>query len=180
MKKITERNLTFTFSDDWEVIKYDDSHFFKNHVRKSQGCKAVDILALSDNHLFLIEIKDFRGDRLESKRSLKNDEVLNEVVQKFRDTLTGLYAAYRRQVDELAPFYRYLCTSSKYSTRTRYQRKIVAVFFMEPDTTQSDAEFLLRGLEMKMKNQLKFLNVNCLVHNRKTYAKKPLGWSVTG
>jgi len=49
-----------------------------NHVRKSQGSKAVDILALSDNRLFLIEIKDFRGYRIESKKSLRSNEVLNE------------------------------------------------------------------------------------------------------
>jgi len=174
MKTIEEQKLTFAFPDNWEVIKYDESHFFMNHVRKSQGSKAVDILALSDNRLFLIEIKDFRGYRIESKKSLRSNEVLNEVVQKVRDTVTGLYAAYRRQSEELAPFYHYLCTGSKYSTDVRHQRKIIAVFFLEQDT-QSDAEFFLRNLEMKMKYKLKFLNINCLVHNKKTYAKKPLG-----
>ena len=173
-----EDKLIFTFPDNWEVIKYDESHFFINHVRKSQGGKAVDILALADNCLFLIEIKDFRGYRIESKKSLRSDEVLNEVVQKFRDTITGLYAAYRWGNEELAPFYRYLYTTSKYSTRC-HQRQIIAVWFIEQDI-QSNFEFSPMSFKVKLKNQLRFLKINCLVHNKKTYAKVPLGWEVKG
>ena len=179
MISITEGKFIFTFPDNWEVIKYDDSHFFKNHIRKSQGCKAVDILALSDNCLFFIEIKDFRGYRIESKKSIRNDEILNEVVQKVRDTIMGLYAAYRRTNEELAPFYRYLCMTSKYSTLARHQRKIIVVWFIEQDI-QPNFEFSPISLRVKLKNQLKFLNINCLVHNKETYAKKPLGWFVVG
>jgi hypothetical protein len=105
MISITEGKLIFTFLENWEVIKYDDSHFFKNHIRKSQDCKAVDILALSDNHLFLIEIKDIRGYRIESKKSIRNDEILNEVVQKVRDTVMGLYAADHRNNRHYRKFY---------------------------------------------------------------------------
>ena len=179
MISITEGKLIFTFPKNWEVIKYDESHFFKNHIRKSQGSKAVDILALSDNGLFLIEIKDFRGYRIENKKSIRNDEILNEVVQKVRDTIMGLYAAYRQTNEELAPFYRYLCTTSKYSMLARHQRKIIVVWFLEQDI-QSNFEFSLISLKIKLKNQLKFLNINCLVHNKKTYASKPLGWDVKG
>lgn len=179
MITISEGKLTFIFPDNWKVNKYDESNFVKNHIQKSQGCKAVDILALSNDSLFMIEIKDFRNYRIESKASLKNDVVLDEVVQKFRDTLTGLYAAYRCQIEELAPFYQYLYTNSKYSKLARHQRKIICVWFIEQDI-QSHIEFSTIDLRLKLKNQLKFLNVNCFVHNKKSYAKKPLGWEVKG
>jgi len=183
MTTITEGKLTFSFPNTWKVNKYDESNFFKNHVYKCQGSKGVDILALSDNRLFIIEVKDFRGYRIENKQRLKSGELVIEVTQKVRDTLAGLYAACRWQTEELAYFYNHLYAKSKCSMLTRYQPKITLILFIEQDSSPHPLkrfEISCSDLESAMKNQLKFLNINCLVHNKETYAKKPLGWFVVG
>jgi len=183
METITEGKLVFTFPDTWTVNKYDESHFFRNHVDKCQGSKGIDILALSEKGLFFIEIKDFRGYRIENKQRLKSGELLIEVTQKVRDTLAGLYAACRWQTEELAPFYNYLYTKSKCARLARHQPKITSILFLEQDKSPNPLkrfEISYSDFENTMKHQLKFLNINCLVYNQEIYAKKQLGWFVRG
>jgi hypothetical protein len=131
MTTITEGKMIFTFPDTFQVNKYDESHFFRNQVDKCQGTKGVDILALSENRLFLIEIKDFRGYRIENKQRLKSGELVIEVTQKVRDTLAGLYAACRWQTEELASFYNDLYAKSK--CMLGYQQQITLILFIEQD-----------------------------------------------
>ncbi|RKZ81903.1 MAG: hypothetical protein DRR19_21510, partial [Candidatus Parabeggiatoa sp. nov. 1] len=169
MKTLTEGQLTFTFSDTWEVNKYDESHFFRNHIDKCQGSKAVDILALSALGLFLIEIKDIRGHEIEYKQHISKGELLIDFTQKVRDTIQGLYAAYRCQVEELAPFYNYLYANSKYSTLARSERKITVILFLEenrPFKTLKSFKEIRSRFKIKMRNQLKYLNVRCDIYNK--------------
>jgi len=84
---IKEGKLTFQFPSDWHVCKYDDeNHFYHNQVCQCQGTKAVDILAWTGSQLFMIEAKDFRGDRIKNKARLSKGELIIEVAQKVRDS----------------------------------------------------------------------------------------------
>ncbi len=181
MTTLTEKTLTFIFPDNWEVIKYDESHFFRNHIDKCQGSKAVDILALSELGLFLIEIKDIRGHEIEYKQRLNKGEILFDLTQKVRDTIQGLYAAYRCQVEELAPFYNYLYANSKYATlTTRPQRQITVILFLEenrPFKMLKSFKEIRSRFKIKMRNQLKYLNVRCDIYNKDNIPKQ-FGWDV--
>ena len=54
--------LTFSFPDGWQVQKYDDSVFYKEHfVRILDSISAVDLIAVAPNKVaYLIEVKDYR------------------------------------------------------------------------------------------------------------------------
>jgi hypothetical protein len=52
------------------------------------------VKVLNEN-LFLIEVKDFRGHRIENQKRLTNGELAIESGQKVRDTVAGIIGAFR-------------------------------------------------------------------------------------
>ena len=89
MTEIEEGDLTFTFPDDCEVDKYDEWSFYRNQFQPvAGGSKAVDILCVSGDAAWLIEIKDYR-----QHPRTKPSDIGDELASKVRDTLAGLAAA---------------------------------------------------------------------------------------
>ena len=89
MTEISEGDLTFTFPDDCEARKYDEWSFYRNQFKYvAGGSKAVDILCVSGDAAWLIEIKDYR-----QHQRLKRSDIDDELASKVRDTLAGLAAA---------------------------------------------------------------------------------------
>lgn len=159
---IQEGKLQFQFPSDWQVCKYDDkNHFYQNHISQCQGTKAVDILAWSGNQLFMIEAKDFRGDRINNKERITKGELVTEVAQKVRDTIAGLYGAYRCFNEELQPFYHQLFFGKR--------QQVKVVLLLEEDMPPTQIKSLKQkrtALAKAIHKQLKFLSVRCYVHNR--------------
>ena len=88
MTNIHEGSLIFSFSDVCDVLKYDNWSFYRERFQRIQNTKAVDILCVTNEAAWLIEIKDYGNhDRNKSGR------IEDEVAQKVRDTLAGLAAA---------------------------------------------------------------------------------------
>ena len=56
-----ESGLTFNFPEDWKVIKWDE-HRFYGYV-SGRGFKGVDFMALRNDGLHLIEVKNYRDRR---------------------------------------------------------------------------------------------------------------------
>lgn len=103
MTTIVEGRLVLEFDDTWVVTKWDDHRAFRNGIGKlcgrlahgdgerDEGTKAVDVVGVRENRLYLIELKDFRGHRIENKqRQLR--ELPLEIGLKVRDSLAGLVA----------------------------------------------------------------------------------------
>ena len=89
MTEIEEGDLKFTFPDHCEVGKYDEWSFYRNQFNPiAGGSKAVDILCVSANAAWLIEVKDYR-----QHRRMKRSDIEDELAGKVRDTLAGLAAA---------------------------------------------------------------------------------------
>ena len=89
MTEIEEGDLKFTFPDHCEVGKYDDWSFYRNQFQSiAGGSKAVDIVCVSDDDVWLIEVKDYR-----QHRRVKHSDIEDEFAGKVRDTLAGLAAA---------------------------------------------------------------------------------------
>lgn len=158
---IQEGKLQFEFSSDWQVCKYDgENHFYHNQVCRCQGTKAVDILASSGTELFMIEAKDFRGDRINNKERIIKGELVIEVAQKVRDTIAGLYGAYRCFNDELQPFYNQLFYGKR--------QPVKVVLLLEEDIYSGKIKSLKQkrsALAKALHKQLKFLGVHCHVHS---------------
>lgn len=123
---ITEKTLSIEFGDEWECLKWDDSPYYRQGIERVDGTKGVDIVAIRKDHrdvdvLYLIEIKDFRGHRIENKHKFSrravpsNPDALRcedcghqsqtrscpeyhrslaiDIARKVRDTLAGISGA---------------------------------------------------------------------------------------
>ena len=97
--RIDEGELRFEFSDFWPVVqKYDDHRDYRQMIHKLQGTSALDIVAIQGEAgpLFLIEIKDYRGSRIEHQAEITNGELAAEIGRNVRDTIAGIIAAHHR------------------------------------------------------------------------------------
>ncbi|MCB9596961.1 MAG: hypothetical protein H6719_29835 [Sandaracinaceae bacterium] len=78
-------------------LKWDDDPAFVLGVRQLQGTKAVDVVADVDGEGGVyIELKDFRGHRIENADRIRSLDLAQEVAEKVRDTLAGLVWACER------------------------------------------------------------------------------------
>lgn len=108
-----EDALRFEFTDEWKIIKLDDHPYYRQKAAKLQETKAVDFIGLYQHQIYLVEIKDFRGYRIQNKERLSGDALATEFAQKVRDSLAVIIGAYRDPVysDEMAPFISCLANS---------------------------------------------------------------------
>jgi hypothetical protein len=90
MPTIVEGNLTFTFSNGWNVSKYDDwAHYRKQFINVGKTVKAIDVLAIEPTVCcWLLEVKDYR-----QYARTKAINLADEIAQKVCDTLAGLVSA---------------------------------------------------------------------------------------
>lgn len=90
MQSLDIDGITFSFSDGWQVARYDSWQFYRNRFGSIPGGrKAVDLLALSPaGELFLVEVKDYR-----QHPRTKPSELHEEISHKVVDTLAALLPA---------------------------------------------------------------------------------------
>jgi len=158
---IQEGRLRFFFPEEWQVIKYDECRFQQQKALKCQNTKVVDILALSETELFMIEAKDFRGDRIANKNRIDSAELAIEFAQKIKDSMASLYGAHRHASSELEIFCKYLFSKKI--------NKVTVILFLEedrplPKTKQAKQARLV--LMTVIERQLKFLKVRTNIYNR--------------
>lgn len=94
---IDEGFLRFRFDDRWIVIKYDDHRDYREKIGRLADTKAIDFATVLDSsNLFFIEVKDFRGYRIQNRQRVRDGDLAIEVAQKVRDTIAGIVAAHHR------------------------------------------------------------------------------------
>jgi hypothetical protein len=113
----TERKLEFTFDDTWTVQKWDDEPAYRKGIGTLQRTLAADFCGMRNGMLFLFEVKDFRGYRIQNEARLtqldvpdvapgdmpKKGEIvalMAEIAWKVRDTIAGIVGARRCRSDE--------------------------------------------------------------------------------
>ncbi|WP_437308457.1 hypothetical protein [Sorangium sp. So ce388] len=109
MKALEVERIRFELGDSWTVAeKWDDSRAFREGVGRLHGeypdettgepvrvgSQAVDIIGVREDRLYLIEVKDYRGYPIETKRRQLHELPLR-IACKVRDTVTGLVGAGR-------------------------------------------------------------------------------------
>jgi hypothetical protein len=97
---LVEKKVRLRFTGQ-EHVKWDDHVGFQQGVQRLQHTKAVDFLVgLDDGRLGLIEVKDFRGHRIENQERIRSRELVEEVAAKVRDSLAGSFWASDREHDK--------------------------------------------------------------------------------
>ncbi len=100
MKRIEEEYLAFDFGERWKVFKFDEHRDYQRMKDTLEGTKAIDFLGILDNKdLYMIEVKDFRQHRIETRDRLLTGELATELAQKVRDSLACITGAYRTSSD---------------------------------------------------------------------------------
>lgn len=81
MPTVAVQGLNFEFPSNWEVSKYDEWRFYRNHFSKVRNkLKGLDLLAVDpDGIAWLIEVKDYRV-HARTKPSTVDDEVVGKVL----------------------------------------------------------------------------------------------------
>jgi hypothetical protein len=98
--EIIEENLSFRFPEGWFAQKFDVGGGFAAGLSYPELCK-VDIVAVGNGVLWLIEAKDYRSNpftHARRRRKKGKPPLEQEFVAKVRDTVAILVAA-RRQND---------------------------------------------------------------------------------
>ena len=75
MTQISESGLSFSFLDNVDVKKFDDTKFYRSYYNNLPNCKGVDIIANSDKILQIIEVKNciVYGDNVIEKHGINRD-----------------------------------------------------------------------------------------------------------
>jgi hypothetical protein len=108
-----ESNLQFDFSDEhWaHLLKFDETKDFKLVQESVPGTKGIDFSAIhKTNTLVLIEVKNFRGYRIENKPRMMGGEnpLWLEVAIKMRDSVSIIVGSARSSTYQNADWAAYL------------------------------------------------------------------------
>lgn len=57
-----ESGLKFEFCDDVNVVKFDDTKYYRKLFNSLPGSKGVDFIAVGKNNIAFIEVKNCTGD----------------------------------------------------------------------------------------------------------------------
>ena len=180
--QIDEGKLRFEFDAHWKVARYDGDEeaapghaFYQNQMSRLPGTKAVDFVGiLVGEGGFFIEVKDFRGYRIQNKKRLASGDLAIEVAQKVRDTVAGLVGAVRNETNPSILTDAGLLLFKK----TEIVR---IVLWLEDDAAGNPKAWAeeLNTLTTRIQTHLRWLTSRVLVVSGSTYAHKPPGVKVT-
>ncbi len=169
MKQIPEEELTFSFPDNAQVYKYDDTKFYRNQfIKMADGIKAMDLAYIDGQTCWLIEVKDYRA-----HQRTKPSELPDEIADKLRNTLAGLWAAKCNANDQ---------DEKRFAAAAIKAKRIRVVLHLEESPLLgrlAPAKSLKAGLQQKMKQKLKSVDAHpCVVDQRSL--KPEMNWTVAG
>lgn len=170
MTIFNESDLQFKFSDKWWIVQYDNLIDYKKLNDAIEGSKAVDFIGvLNNNTLALIEVKNFRGHRIETKPRVHggDDPIELEVARKVRDTLAGIVAASRHSTHLKAEWRKVL------DIFKNTNKNIEVILWLEEDlppqysATLRDKKMQARGgtLTKRLQQKLEWLTQRVFVCN---------------
>lgn len=160
---ITEGDLTFTFSEEAHVIKYDASIHYRNQFKDRcyKDNKAVDFIAYKNDIAWLCEIKDFR----QGKRDHKKIPLCDEIAIKVRDTLAGLVSTKLQANDD----------EKNFAKKVLKCKKINIIFHIEQSPSHP---YNLSDLQDKLRQLLKAIDPHVMVVNKANLRPEKVCWNV--
>jgi hypothetical protein len=164
-RTIQEGFLEFTFDATWsQAFKWDEATEYVDGLQTRQGTRAVDIVGVRNaDELWLIEIKDLRGHRIEDRN--RRTESFDEITRtKVRDTIAGiLWAVQRFKPDRCLQLGRVVR-----ARKAAGSGSILVVLWCEGiDEASADA------FTAKLKEALRWLDAKVLVTDRRLWPRAP-------
>ena len=187
MTVIEEGKQRLTFDDTWQVVKFDDHAQHKTRAVSLQGevepgvkvsTRAVDIVALRNGQVYLIELKDFRlAPSVNRHRWLNSGCGLRvEVPAKVRDTVATLVGALRQSdCDDLRPMAQALLGEGKLKVALLLETG----YAPNPNARNPNEQYFAKLMMNEMKERLSFLDVRPLVLDQNNIAEFLPGLTIT-
>jgi hypothetical protein len=169
-KSFNESRLTFTFTDKWSIEKYDEHRDYVDKIQKLKDTKAVDFVGLFDDSVFFfIEVKNFKGYRIQNKERISDGLLAEEIALKVRDTIAGIMGASRTSCDPdcWRPYTKGL--------RDRNRNLFIVLWLEEDLTLQKPHATTITDL---IKKQTKWVTTKVLVVNQRIFSSVPPGVTV--
>ena len=164
--EFSESRLRFEFREvEWNaLVKYDDETDYqklKNNVPKT---KAVDFVGISNENLYLIEVKNYRGHRIASKPKIEEIDII--LAQKVRDTLAGMVGGVRNSTHRQELWAKHLAHLAEKG------KKLQVILWMEEDSRVPARLKVSAGtLTKQLKKRMSWLSCQVIVANK---ANNPL------
>ena len=169
MTIITEDVLQFQFDKSVSVLKYDNTAYYRNQFQNRcyHDNKAVDIIVYNTENIWLIEIKDFRIHGRSKEQRLED-----ELSQKVRDTLAGLFGAnyYPHSDDDEKEFFKNI----------KRTKNLYFVLHIEQPSKSNNKMSIYdpKDLKDKLRNTLKAIHPTILILNKNSTGSYDIPWSV--
>lgn len=163
-KEFKEGNLSFSFSDDWLVEKYDEHPFVRDKVLKLRYTKAIDFIASDPNGIpFFIEVTDYRGNTIQYKQMLKTDAIALETATKVKDSIAGIIGCHRNYPDPVV----FTTIANKLLDP---DVSIRVILWLECDVFRNEKDWKTHATTLAdtMKRYLKWLTKRILVVNQRS------------
>jgi len=167
MAILSEGRLQFIFGSSCLAEKYDEWSFYRNQFQSTcLGVKAVDMICVSNNTSWLIEIKDYR----QHKRT-KPQDLGGEVA--VRDTLAGLVAAKMNAND----------SSEQNFAKKAIQSKVIKVV-LHLEQPEKNSKLFPRAIDpaavkQSLKRQLRAIDAHPSIINKNSLSSN-IDWKVIG
>ncbi|WP_158047424.1 hypothetical protein [Skermanella pratensis] len=175
MKKIIEKDLEVSLPDEWLPVKMDaEQSFFKKLINRIPNQKVVDIVAIYETGILMIELSDLRKARNDDKLKLRSNQMeALEFAHKVFDTTASLYAAHRFSDDSCAHL-----TKVVFGTPDNIPLVAILVFVDHPDRVGSNLfQKVHSDMSLRATQLLSGLKLKCMVV-RPDQIPTTAGWSV--
>lgn len=176
---IQESRLNFIFPDEANVVKFDDTRFYRERYERFSGAKGVDILASTASTSYIIEVKDCSNTARNQdkwRRSYSSvqgmDTLADEIASKVAHTYAALggvlsYGEQCATASELLPIAKSL--NNDHSALCTH--RIFVILYLEGDFschTRSNRT-IHAELRKKILRKLQWLNCRVDVLNTQTH-----------
>jgi hypothetical protein len=164
MTSFEEGSLAFDFGAAWNntSLHFDKHRDYEKVVHAVAGTKGVDFLGIYRGELYFIEVKDFRGYRIQNKKRLSTGELTIEVAQKVKDTVACIIGASRNTgtAESWEPYLRLLLDRS---------RPLRVILWLEQDTPpkkpRGRVDFDSGVIGKELRTRLHWLHARIAVHS---------------
>ncbi len=178
--KINESRLEFSFSDDYQVLKFDETLFYKKYFNAFPNSKGIDFLAKNESTVLMIEVKNFTDFEIENHWRLSTNTVKDENVsldiemsQKVAMTIACIFGAHTKHLassnaKELDTYFTPIA-NQVHSNKTNFK----VLLFVEgikasPFKTRTKT-MQLKALKDSISKKLAWLNCVVLVEDIETH-----------
>ena len=176
---LPEGSLRFSFGDDYKVIKFDETTFYRRYFNNLPYSKGLDFIADSARDILLIEVKNCKGNEernrwrtiIDHKKVISPDGTTDdsfdtEIAQKVAMSISCLVGANTKSgftdtASVLVPYFMGITDNKIASER----KKAKVIFFLEGDfgSGTRTKRMIMQRIQESVGKKLRWLNCSVQV-----------------